>query len=745
MNTDDLTKKLRKISEMLEIGKELIPEDAIIKFQDASQRLESELNDIMEKGRDLRLGIVGEVKAGKSSFLNALLFEGQDILPKAPTPMTAALTRISYSDTPKAKIVFYDENDWNSIKGFADKYERKMEELYQTYTEEISVQKEKWGIGKEAPVKAMSKEEFEKAKRGTLPMEYVACKEVYDMAALLNVEQYLGTEKIIGGTYGNDYGYLHELDEYVGVKGRYTPIVKYTEISLCNKLLEGIEVVDTPGMNDPILSRGRTTQNFLIQCDAVFCLSYCGQFLGVNDMGFIMSSLPDEGISQAVLIGSKMDSAILTYPSKGNPSFKNAYLGTKKNCDKQARHNIEECAESLHNKKLLTQLKESLPPFCISSLAYSAARQIQNGKTLNPGEKNMLDNLCKRFPDFTNNVETLIGLSSIPDVRQKVFEEIRKKKNQIIQDRKNDLAGSQIVRFQKILEDIHIQTTSNQNDLKTHDCEQLKEQLTSFKERLDAVRITVRERFNRAAVEAKARTNEIVVITGQKMEEYAEISDTTITTVIPQSKKEGILWWSRTVRWEETIYTRTAKVSDAYSNIRKYRLDCMKIINAEFKDIIGIKEFKEEIKRVIMTAFDQTAKNFDERKILIPLETALRGIALPDFVIGFEQYEEALDKELGGIVSNGIVKDEDISVLQKVQGKILSRMSLDIEKRIRNQGDEICRKLQKEAVEFIDKIVKQLEGNQKKLEQMIEDKEAGLEKFDVFIRMVSEAKSMLCF
>ena len=51
-----------------------------------------------EKEGVLRIGIVGQVKAGKSSFINALLFDGNDILPKASTPMTAALTVIKYSE-----------------------------------------------------------------------------------------------------------------------------------------------------------------------------------------------------------------------------------------------------------------------------------------------------------------------------------------------------------------------------------------------------------------------------------------------------------------------------------------------------------------------------------------------------------------------------------------------------------------------------------------------------------------------
>ena len=84
----------------------MINEEKIIAFENAANNLESGIDKIMEEGRDLRLGIVGEVKAGKSSFLNALIFDGEDILPKAPTPMTAALTKSATAKLRRQKYIF---------------------------------------------------------------------------------------------------------------------------------------------------------------------------------------------------------------------------------------------------------------------------------------------------------------------------------------------------------------------------------------------------------------------------------------------------------------------------------------------------------------------------------------------------------------------------------------------------------------------------------------------------------------
>ena len=749
MNANDLGEKLKQISEMLEMGKELICEDPILEFQMYSKDIVTKLEGIMEEGRQLRLGIVGEVKAGKSSFLNAMLFEGKDILPKAPTPMTAALTRISYSNTPKAKIVFYDMNDWNSIIRMKEKYDEELKKMYEEYRSSIEKENTKHRMGNRihTPTTIISLKEFEKENKDKISTEYKACKEVFDMSVehALDVNRYLGKEEIIEGIAGDEYGYLEKLNEYVGAEGKFTSIVKYTEIQLCNKMLEGIEVIDTPGLNDPILSRSRVTQKFLIECDAVFLLGYCGQFLGSDDMGFIMSSLPNEGINKAVLIGSKMDSAILQYPSKNKPTFKKAYLGTKKNCEEQAKDNINECFKSVssHNEKLLEQIKASLPPKCISSLAYTASLQMQKGEELGKYEKKMVDNLCRRFPDFSNDAETLLGLSNIIDVKEEVFEETKRQKEQIIQERVNDIVHSQIVKFQTALEDIAMQARSNQSDLKKYDCEQLEEKLEKLKENLDSVRVVVRNLFEKSAIESRRIIEDIAVEISMEMSNHLDIEVVSTTKTKHHSSTSGHLFWKKEHHWDEVIHTNTAEISDVDENMRKYQLSCIQMINATFRNLLKIEQLKDSIKACVMNVFEQSDKEFDENKILIPLENALSRITLPSIELDMQPYEEMLDEKLSGIVSNGVVKNENIPVLKRTQDKVMAKMSEDIVAKIKQQGVEIDHNLQKQATVFIDNIVNQLEDNQKKIELMIKDKQTSLLKFDTFLQKISEAKKTL--
>lgn len=102
----------RQIEQTLSEHQELFDEGKFLDFQSVTTTLETEIQRAQQDARKLSIGIVGAMKAGKSSFLNACIFGGKDVLPKAATPMTAALTRIRYSETPQATVHFYERKDW---------------------------------------------------------------------------------------------------------------------------------------------------------------------------------------------------------------------------------------------------------------------------------------------------------------------------------------------------------------------------------------------------------------------------------------------------------------------------------------------------------------------------------------------------------------------------------------------------------------------------------------------------------
>ena len=94
-----------------------------------------------EKDRLLRIGIVGAVKAGKSSLLNALFFNGNDILPKAATPMTAALTELSYGEKCEISVDFFTDMDIQTLREKSEIYTRELKRISE---DNFKLKKEAW-------------------------------------------------------------------------------------------------------------------------------------------------------------------------------------------------------------------------------------------------------------------------------------------------------------------------------------------------------------------------------------------------------------------------------------------------------------------------------------------------------------------------------------------------------------------------------------------------------------------------
>ena len=167
------------IAELTEVARE----EDVRKLEKFIAAFKLKTEDFYRENRKLNIGVIGQVKAGKSSFLNTLLFEGQEILPKASTPKTATLTKMEYSEDNIIQIEYYSPEEWEVLE------------------ENAAVD---------------SDDEI-----------YTSAREIVDMVKRNGVDPYpyleKGMEKTEFGTYED---LISHLNEYVGEDGTYTPIVK---------------------------------------------------------------------------------------------------------------------------------------------------------------------------------------------------------------------------------------------------------------------------------------------------------------------------------------------------------------------------------------------------------------------------------------------------------------------------------------------------------------------------------------
>lgn len=269
-----------------------------------------EIKEKIEKDT-LTIGVIGQMKCGKSTFLNSFVFK-DDVLPAATTPMTAALSVITYGEKEHIVAEFYTADEWAEQKIQALREESKA-------TDTLDASK----------IKA-AKELVSKAnKLGT------------------SLDSYLGKTKEDS---------FDQLIEYVGAEGKYVSITKSVTIYYPNECLKGVEVVDTPGFNDPIVSREERTKAFLAKADVVIMMLYAGRPFDTTDRDIIFKNVRQCGIGKVLVGINKYD---IPYCSETNPEDENQIKDYVKQEIKKA---CREC-----NDNTLVEILNDIEPITLSA------------------------------------------------------------------------------------------------------------------------------------------------------------------------------------------------------------------------------------------------------------------------------------------------------------------------------------------------------------------------------------------
>lgn len=730
------------IMQGLEKNKEFYSDSYYVDFTSRIKKIKEKINESKKEGRLLKIGIVGEVKAGKSSFLNALIFDGEDILPKASTPMTAALTRIIFSERSEAKIVFYKKNDWETIETMSSQYDKIVENRYKEYLKKLEKQEEKLRNSIEhIPIRKLNLQEFQKEFRGQLekeiPEKYRACKELVGLAEeKINkgILDKLDTEEII-----RVENLKKELEKYIGADGDYTPIVKHVELRINQENLKDIEIIDTPGLNDPVISRGETTKDFLGNCDVIFLLSYCGQFLSQEDISFICETLPREGVKETVIIGSKFDSGLLD--CNKTKELKEAIAISQKLYNEQAKDNLEKSLVSdNYNNDNLLKIKDSLPPIYTSSILFNCAIKNKNNLEYSEEEKHILEKL-QRFNGFEpNNYKQLLGLSGIIDVGKKL-KIIKNNKENIIKEKNEEMITLEKGNLLKLLEDINLNVLSNRNDIEKYNKEELEKRLIDITDNLNSVRRKISNIFEMSIVESKKSFRSI-----ETELEKEEINKKYINFYINIDKKEedverreGFLGLKKKT-YKKTIITPMTNISEAIFRIKQYLVKCKEYSEIEFKKIVNKEELKKIIKKEIIKLFDLSDKNLDEEKIIRPVEIVIEKILIPDLNIDEKEFTNMIINPFSG---RDVLKGDEISTLERIQLETLGRVFSKVKEKIRKYEVELEKILKEQSSIFVDNLEEEIKENTEKLKEQLRNKEKSLENYGKFIEEIKLYKKMI--
>lgn len=718
--------------------KELFDSEKLIEFKKITSALEQNLKLAKEDSRKLSIGIVGSVKAGKSSFLNACVFKGEDYLPKAATPMTAALTKITYSEKPKAIIHFYTSEDWDRIEELSDLYDKALDKDYDEYCQRkrrhntLSKKRDTTSTDTQpesreeyaTDTQLESKEEYEKKfKCKYKSNEQKGAKELTRMAEDPALLDKLGSADEIDGDI------IHKLNDYVGANGRYTPIVSYVELQVDNPYIKDYEIVDTPGLNDPIVSRGNKTKDFLRSCDVVLLLSPCSQFMDSKTVTLMSNSLPSSGVREILVIGSKLDSGIL---NENDNEFRLAYKKAIRSYKSQFCKNLNEVKRSGKHKEILDKMSPETVLF-ISSTCFAINQKIKNTIPFDENERTVYHNLHGRFNDFKD--EYLSNLSGINDVKR-ALNGVSGRKKDIIEGKSSSLLDNTRISHLRILDNILQETVSSRTKLETISAEDLKQRTINIRDVIDSSRNKLIHIFDNAAINCDKKVQQILPQLTIELEQHKRIAvDKTLHTE-HKTLKIGLFGWFK----EEipiSVVDHTADTSEVINNIKMCSSKWHAFVNNEFKNIFDKERFSQDIKNVILNAFSKSQKGFDEDDILLPLQNVLDRISIPHISFDYTPYIDVIETSF----KSGFAKNEEIHRLSVLQTKLLNQIQVDISKQLCDALEDITKTLKTQAVLFADQIENEFCGELEKLQGQVEEKERYIEEYREFAQILKDLKA----
>lgn len=213
----------------------------------------AEVKEYLDKQK-FSIGITGVMNAGKSTLLNALI--GKEILRSSVVPETANLSLIKYSQTPYAKVFYWTKSQWKKIQYAAEEF--------------TSI--------------ALFVKETEDAFKDELSTYIKEESRVDDIS-------------------------IDDLNLYTSAKYKKSNLIKEIELGVDLEFLSGgIEIVDTPGLDDVVIQREEITKEYLSKCDVMIHLMNVSQSATQKDVDFIIDALLYQNIGKLLIVLTRADS-----------------------------------------------------------------------------------------------------------------------------------------------------------------------------------------------------------------------------------------------------------------------------------------------------------------------------------------------------------------------------------------------------------------------------------------------------
>lgn len=642
------------------------------------------IEDFFRDDRKLNLAVVGRVKAGKSTFLNMLLFEGKDVLPRAFTPKTATLTKIEYAPQNAIEVEFYSAEEW--------------EILMQLAKSDSSADEAKAAKELAADVRGSGVDAGEYTKKGKERIDFPSESEL-----------------------------MEKLNHYVGDNGALTPLVKSVILYINRKELEGISIVDTPGLNDPVASRTQQTRQFLELCDTIFFLSPASHFLNRGDVDLLRAQLPQKGVARLTLICSRFDEGLVD-ANYDMDSLEETIADTKKRLRRHAVQTFGDKDNSANNgDKLLTACKN---PLFLSSVFHNMSGR--NPNEFSESERKAFDDL-NEHDDLDEDLVAQIG--DISSIEKELLEAIAQK-DAVLAERAESFIPAAEKELFSYLENLRRVTLKHLNLLVSKDKENLEAQRKDVQTKIHNIKAQIEEHFGEANVRMEQAKISILQDLRRSSREYGSVSERTgsepkerVRTVSDSRWWNPFSWGSSHKEYStyQVSYTYI-DVNDALDNLRHYANDAAGSIEEGFLNAVNVKTLKTGLLKVVVNELDASSESYDPAYFRLLTEQTLNRIEFPVMRISSDSAMVKITAKFSGEIRDSAQRSELKNALASAVADLFDNFSVQLEQAI----SQFKNGMDKLKDDFGESLLKNINDGFAKILKECETKEASIKNLREF-------------
>lgn len=659
---------------------------------------QEKLNRFSKEEDILNIAIMGQVKAGKSSFLNALLFNGKPILPEAATPKTANLTRISYAEKPRLEVEFFSETDWKLVQNLANS---------DSNDNDTKMAKEQVAMIQQAGIDPSAT-----IQKGTHIQE---TQNLDDIMAVLN--------------------------DYAGNDGKYTALVKMIRLYLPLPELQGYNIIDTPGMNDPAISRTQRTKEEMANSDVVFFLSRASNFLDSSDVDLITSQLPEAGVKRLVLVAGQYDSAIEQDGYDRN-SLADTEINLQKRIVERSKKevgNIIEHKRKVGQDKIAELLTSIAEPILSSTYAHGYANWDKNnwGKGMTHSYKQLVDMANDQWNGYQFSKadwERIAGFDKL----QSAYEQARKDKIVIIEQQKLGLLPEAIDNLGQWQQKFKTQVEQRIYQLENNDIQKINAMQDKYEKQIQTISHNLEDIIQTILNNIHNTQNIIVNDLANNMENKQHIQTYTATTTTTRSRTVesstgrflrkvsfGLIDLRETEYYDISINYEYAKVSDAVDKLVSYTHWATKTLSRTFDKLVNPQLLKLALKQALLREIDTKDKSFDMVYFRNLIEQSIDRLDIPTPNFALDDVGSWISSQF----SSGRVVDSDRDKLKKLLEQSLSEVHSSMKKNFNEQVGIVIKSLKYIKDNLATDLTKNIQAELEQLRKDLQERESTVNSY----------------